>query len=51
MAEINLRRTLHRFGYTQRKDIWWVKPLLTFIGLSAFVVYVTWAAFQGKNYY
>ena len=47
MAEINLRRTLHRFGYTQRKDLWWVKPLLTFIGLSSFVVYVTWAAFQG----
>jgi hypothetical protein len=25
-----------------------VKPLFTFIGLSAFVIYVTWAAFQGK---
>ena len=47
MAEINLRRTLYRFGYTSRKDAWWVKPLLTFIGLSSFVVYVTWAAFQG----
>ncbi len=51
MAEINLGKTIHRFGYTNRKDAWWVKPLFTFIGLSAFVIYVTWAAFQGKNYY
>jgi hypothetical protein len=51
MAELSLRRTLHRFGFTERKDGWWVKPLLTFIALSAFVVYVTWAAFQGRNYY
>src|SRR6266542_1168374 len=50
MAEINLRRTLYRFGYTQRKDAWWVNPLVVFICLSAFVIYVTWAAFQGKNY-
>src|SRR5688572_26062789 len=51
MAELNLKESLHRFGYTSRKDAWWVKPLFTFIGLSAFVVYVTWAAFQGKHYW
>ncbi len=51
MAEVNLGKTIHRFGYTSRKDAWWVKPLLTFIGLSAFVIYVTWAAFQGEHYY
>src|SRR4051812_43400360 len=50
MAELNLRGAVHRFGYTSRKDAWWVKPLFVFIGLSAFVIYVTWAAFQGKNY-
>jgi len=33
-----------------RRDIWWVQPLFIFLGLSAFVVYSTWAAFQGKNY-
>jgi hypothetical protein len=38
------------FGQTSRKDLWWVTPLLTFLGLGAFVVYSTWAAFQGKNY-
>ncbi len=51
MAEINLKGTVYRFGVTGRKDAWWVKPLFTFIALTAFVVYVTWAALQGKNYY
>ena len=39
------------FGETSRKDLWWVQPLLTFLGLSAFVVYSTWAAFQGEYYW
>ena len=39
-----------RFGQTSRRDAWWVQPLLTFLGLSAFVVYSTWAAFQGNHY-
>lgn len=39
-----------RFGQTSRPDAWWVYPLLTFLGLGSFVVYSTWAAFQG-NYY
>jgi hypothetical protein len=38
------------FGQTMRKDGWWVAPLLTFIGLGAFVAYSTWAAFQGQHY-
>ena len=51
MAELNLDKTIHRFGYTSRKDAWWVKPLFTFIGLASFVIYVTWAAFQGEYYH
>ncbi len=39
------------FGATSRPDAWWVKPLLVFLGLSAFVVYATWAAFQGDHYH
>ena len=39
MAEINLA-TRHRFGYTNRKDVWWARPLAIFIGLSAFLIYV-----------
>ena len=38
------------FGATQRRDAWWIKPLLVFLGLSTFVVYSTWAAFQGDHY-
>lgn len=39
------------FGQTSRPDTWWLYPTLTFIGLGAFVVYATWAAFQGNHYY
>jgi hypothetical protein len=38
------------FGHTARRDAWWVKPLLVFLGLSGFIVYATWAAFQGDHY-
>ena len=33
-----------------RRDLWWVQPLVVFLGLSTFVVYATWAAFQGEHY-
>ncbi len=39
-----------RFGETRRADLWWVQPLAVFLGLLAFVVYSTWAAFQNAHY-
>ncbi len=39
-----------RFGETSRRDAWWVQPAVVFTILSAFVVYATWAAFQGEHY-
>jgi hypothetical protein len=39
-----------RFGETLRRDAWWVQPAVTFLVLGAFVVYTTWAAFQGAHY-
>jgi hypothetical protein len=43
--------TVHRkFGETTRRDFWWFSPLAVFLGLSAFLVYSTWAAFQGTHY-
>ena len=49
---IEVRVTPHwKFGETMRADVWWIQPLLVFIGLSTFIVYSTWAAFQGKNYF
>ena len=38
------------FGSTSRPDRWWLEPLATAFGLLAFVVYSTWAAFQGQYY-
>lgn len=38
------------FGETRRRDAWWVQPLAIFLGLSAFIGYATWAAFQGEHY-
>jgi len=38
------------FGETSRRDNWWLTPLVVFLGLGSFVVYSTWAAFQGEHY-
>ena len=37
------------FGLTLRPEAWWLQPLVVFLGFSAFIVYSTWAAFQGLN--
>jgi hypothetical protein len=42
---------VRHFGQTSRRDLWWLQPLLVFLGLSAFIVYSTWAAFQGVHYH
>ena len=39
------------FRSHNRTDNWWIGPLLTFLGLSAFGVYATRAAFQGAHYF
>lgn len=38
-------------GETSRTDAWWMQPLVVFLGLMAFLIYVNWAAFQGKEYF
>ena len=44
--------TLERrgFGETEQRDMWWSTPLVVLIGLSLFLVYATWAAFQNAHY-
>ncbi len=37
-------------GQTMRRDAWWIQPLVVFAVLGSFVVYATWAAFQGEHY-
>lgn len=50
MAANLVQITRRGAGETMRRDMWWVQPVLTFLGLGAFIVYSTWAAFQGEHY-
>jgi hypothetical protein len=50
MAHAQLPVIRRRFGETMRRDRWWVQPAIVLILLSSFIVYATWAAFQGRHY-
>ncbi len=50
MNSVSVPLARRRFGQTTRRDAWWTTPLVVFLLLSAFVVYATWAAFQGHYY-
>ena len=50
MSQIDVPLLRSGFGQTRRADNWWVQPLLVFLGLSAFIVYSTWAALQGQHF-
>jgi len=47
-----LSRPLPARGFlaTSRTDAWWGRPVLVFLGFTGFIVYSTWAAFQGAHY-
>ena len=51
MTNAETAMTKAAFGQTMRADVWWLQPLLVFLGLSTFIIYSTWAAFQGQNYF
>lgn len=50
MSQSELVLAEQKFGQTSRNDAWWVQPVAVFLGLSAFIIYSTWAAFQGEHY-
>src|SRR5579863_507521 len=50
MSGLNFAVKNSGFGRTARRDLWWAQPTVIFIGLSAFIVYATWAALQGGHY-
>jgi len=50
MSQIDVPLSRSGFGQTRRADRWWIQPLAVFFGLSAFIVYATWAAFQGQHF-
>ena len=51
MDGVSVPLTRRGFGQSTRRDAWWVTPVVVFTILSAFVVYATWAAFQGQYYH
>ncbi len=51
MPTVQLTAPRRRFAQTQRRDGWWISPLLTFIGFSAFIIYSTWRAFENAHYW
>jgi hypothetical protein len=40
-----------QLGRTERRDAWWVGPLVTGLVLGSFVVYATFRAFHNKDYH
>jgi len=40
-----------KLGETQRKDAWWIGPLLTAFGFGGFIVYSTFRAFWNDGYH
>ena len=50
MAQLSALQNQDRFGVTDRRDIWWIGPVLTVLGLSTFLIYGTWAAWQDGNF-
>ena len=49
MKKLILRQQL--FLSTLRKDKWWIGPLLVLCGLLSFIIYSTWAAWQGEYFW
>ncbi len=39
------------FLKTTRRDLWWLFPAITLVYFLSFIVYSTWAAFQGSHYW
>lgn len=39
-----------KFTETSRQDNWWLQSVLVFLGFMTFIIYSTWAAFQGEHY-
>jgi hypothetical protein len=50
MASVQVDLKRRRFGETHRRDAWWAQSLLVFLVLTIFIIYSTWAAFQGNHY-
>jgi len=50
VADSSAVKELTGFGSTQRRDAWWIEILPALVVFSAFIVYATWRAFEGRFY-
>jgi len=50
VADSSALKGLARFGNTQRHDAWWIEIVPTLIVFTAFLIYATVRAFEGKFY-
>jgi hypothetical protein len=50
MAQASTVPVQEGFGVTARRDPWWLGPAAVFLGLSAFLIYGTWAAYQDSDF-
>lgn len=51
MAQVTLPVREQGFGATSRRDAWWLGPLLTLLGLLAFLVYANYIVFFVPGYF
>jgi hypothetical protein len=51
MAQVTLPVREQGFGATSRRDAWWFGPLLTFLGLLAFLIYANVIVFAVPGYF
>jgi hypothetical protein len=51
MATAEASLAPRRFAETTRRDAWWVQPLAVIAGFGGFILYTTWASFQGQHYH
>ena len=49
-SSISVDKQSPSFLETSRSDTWWLGPILTAMGLLAFILYSTWAALQNEHY-
>ncbi|HXI60481.1 MAG TPA: succinate dehydrogenase [Polyangia bacterium] len=51
MASVDVPLKRVQFGHTARRDTWWLMPAITFVVFTSFIIYTTWALFQGEHYH
>jgi hypothetical protein len=50
MTQVNTMAVGDPFGKTERRDAWWIEPMITGGGLGAFGIYATWVALQNAHF-